>query len=167
MPASIKKSLLLEPHQVEPILKRMALQMIERNLEEKEILFAGIANNGLELAGMLLEEVKNMSNISCDLMEIQINKTNPLECSIPDLEKVKNKVVIVVDDVADTGRTMMYALGPLLKFPLKKLEIAVLIDREHKRYPLTSNYIGFQISTTVKEHIYVSIGKKGIEAYME
>lgn len=167
MPSTLKKSRLLEAKQVTPMLQRMALQIVEQNMDEKEIFIAGIADSGLNIATLLIEEVSKWSEISCELLAIHMDKKNPLQPEINDIERVANKVVIVVDDVADTGRTMMYALKPFLSYPLKKLEIAVLIDREHKNFPLVSNYIGYQISTTVKEHIRVIKSNEGIEAYIE
>lgn len=167
MPSTLKNSRLLEAKQVTPMLQRMALQIVEQNMDEKEIYFAGIADLGLDIASMLMEEVRKWSNISCELLAIHMDKKNPLRPDIQGIERVANQVVIVVDDVADTGRTMMYALKPFLSYRLKKLEIAVLIDREHKNFPLVSNYIGYQISTTVKEHIQVVKSHEGIEAYIE
>jgi pyrimidine operon attenuation protein/uracil phosphoribosyltransferase len=115
---------------------------------------------------MLEHEIRSLSKIKTLLVEVEINKTNPLEVQIPEGVNFDQKAVIVVDDVADSGKTMIYALKPLLRFNLKKLEVAVLIDREHKLFPVTSTYIGYEISTTVKDKIRVEVEQGQITAYL-
>ncbi|MBL7773867.1 MAG: phosphoribosyltransferase [Chitinophagaceae bacterium] len=148
------------------MLRRMALQIIENNLGEQQLVIAGIKDRGVDIALLLIQELKKLSKQKFQFTQITINKLNPLEVAIDENIDYKGQVLIVVDDVADSGKTMLYALKPFLQFNLKKLEIAVLIDRDHKLFPVTSTYVGYEISTTVKEKIRVEVEKDKIIAYL-
>lgn len=160
------KVLLLDHKRIVPILQRMALQIIENNLGEKKIILAGIQDRGMDIATLLMHEIQQRSSLQLTLTAIAINKSNPLEVTIDTQLSYEKAVLIVVDDVADSGKTMLYALKPFLEYNLKKLEVAVLIDRDHKLFPVTSTYIGYEISTTVKEKIRVEVEKEKITAYI-
>lgn len=160
------KVLLLEHTRIMPMLRRMALQIIENNLGEQQLVIAGIKDRGVDIALLLIQELKKLSKQKFQFTQITINKLNPLEVAIDENIDYKGQVLIVVDDVADSGKTMLYALKPFLQFNLKKLEIAVLIDRDHKLFPVTSTYVGYEISTTVKEKIRVEVEKDKIIAYL-
>lgn len=160
------KVLLLDHKRIVPILQRMALQIIENNLGEKKIILAGIQDRGMDIATLFMHEIQQRSSLQLTLTAIAINKSNPLEVTIDTQLSYEKAVLIVVDDVADSGKTMLYALKPFLEYNLKKLEVAVLIDRDHKLFPVTSTYIGYEISTTVKEKIRVEVEKEKITAYI-
>jgi pyrimidine operon attenuation protein/uracil phosphoribosyltransferase len=94
------------------------------------------------------------------LGEINIDKKNPLQSAIEikiDTD-LKNKTIILVDDVANSGKTIFYALKPLMDLSLNKIQLAVLVDRQHKSFPITADYVGLSISTTLQNMIYVEIG---------
>ena len=103
------------------------------------------------------------------MCELKINKKNPLQSEINlniEPKDFKNETIIVVDDVLNSGKTMMYAIKPFLEVPIKKLSIAVLINRSHKRFPLNADYVGLSLTTTLKEHIEVSLEKGNYAAYL-
>ncbi len=149
---------ILQAQQIEQIVKRMAIEILEQNIEEKEIILAGINNNGMHLAQLLMEQLLTISKLDITLTRITIDPAAPLdhdiELEIP-TESVENKVLIIVDDVANTGRTLFYAFQPLLHTMIKKLEIAVLVNRMHKSFPINVDYKGIELATTLQQDIKV------------
>lgn len=144
--------------------KRLAIQILERNYAEQEIILAGINNNGVIFAQLLLNELVTMSNKSFILTRIKINPANPIaneiEIELP-LESLNGKNIIVIDDVANTGRTLFYAVKPLMTILPNKIETAVLVDRKHKSFPIDVNYYGISLATTFQENIKVRLVEEG------
>lgn len=157
---------ILNDRQIRQKIRRLAIEMIEHNLEEEEIILAGINNNGMTFALLLAEQLRELSSQKISLTHIWINPANPLAADIElemPLEEVKGKVIIIVDDVANTGRTIFYASKPLLDTLPKKIEVAVMIDRTHKSFPVRVDYFGLSLATTLLEDIDVRI--RDVEKY--
>ncbi|MEZ5056948.1 MAG: phosphoribosyltransferase family protein [Saprospiraceae bacterium] len=160
---------ILNQHQIEQKIKRLAIQILEQNYKEKEIILAGINNNGMGFAKLLHAQLQGLTEIKITLTQIKINPANPLSEEITigmPIASIKNKVVIIVDDVANTGRTLFYATQPLMEAICKKIEIAVLVERHHKSFPVMVEYVGISLNTTLKEDIDVQIpegGEWGVE----
>ena len=150
--------------QITQKVKRLAIQILERNYTEQEIILAGINNNGVVFAQLLLNELITMSNKSFILTRIKINPANPIaneiEIELP-LESLNGKNIIVIDDVANTGRTLFYAVKPLMTILPNKIETAVLVDRKHKSFPIDVNYYGISLATTFQENIKVRLVEEG------
>lgn len=162
---------ILNERQILQKIKRIAIEILERNYGEKEIILAGINNNGYGFAEMLQKQMDNVSEIKTTITRIRLNPASPLDNEVSidmPTEKLKKKVVIIVDDVANTGRTTFFALQPLLNHVIpKKVEVAVLVDRKHKAYPISSNYVGLSLATTLNENIDVRIlGTKKMSVYL-
>jgi pyrimidine operon attenuation protein/uracil phosphoribosyltransferase len=136
-------------------LRRMALEVAEQNIDEKHIVIAGIAGNGEVVADCLVRELKNWAAFDIESITIQLNKKDPLQVSFNRTIDFENKVIIVVDDVANTGRTILYALKPFLSSHPKKIQTLVLVERSHKLFPVQTDYAGLSIATTLQEHIFV------------
>ena len=159
---------LLDSSKAQQIIKRMAYEIYENNIDEKEITLIGIQERGVDIACLLQKEIEAISKLKIVTASIDIDKNNPLVPVIIDKIKIANKNIIVVDDVANSGKTILYALKCLLHEIPKKIQIAVLIDRKHKLFPISSDFIGMQISTTLKEHIKVIVEKgKVVAAILE
>lgn len=158
-----KKLQILNAEQVQMKLNRIAYEIVENNIEQKEITLAGIRENGVVLANILKGHIERISSIRVNVIVININKINPIECNIESNFDPKDKKIILVDDVADSGKTMMYALRPFLHTISRGVQVAVLVDRKHKRFPITPDYIGLQLSTTVQENIIVECRNHEIE----
>jgi pyrimidine operon attenuation protein/uracil phosphoribosyltransferase len=161
------KTLVLNSKQIEQKINRIAYEILENNYTEKEIIIAGISKNGFLLAQRLNNVLKKIATIKTTLIEIVIEKENPLakEIKISLSEKeLKNKVVILVDDVLNSGKTLIFGAKPFLVSPLKRLTTVVLVDRGHNRYPIKADFVGLSLSTTLQEHITVELDKKGKEA---
>jgi pyrimidine operon attenuation protein/uracil phosphoribosyltransferase len=153
---------ILDDRQIRQKIKRLAIEILERNFGEQELILAGLNNNGLGFAQLLLAEILPITppDLSVTLTRIQLNPANPVEYA-PYIEmpadELRNKNVIIVDDVANTGRTIFYAVQPLLPVLPKRVEVAVLVDRKHKSFPIQADYVGLSLHTTLKDHIDVQI----------
>lgn len=151
---------ILNQRQIQQKVKRLAIEILEHNFEEKELILAGINNNGMIFADLLLQELVNMTDIPITITRVLLNPAKPLSTDII-LEmppaQAHNKVIIIVDDVANTGRTIFYAIKPLLDILPKKVEVAVLVDRTHKAFPIRVDYYGISLATTLRENIDVQI----------
>ena len=154
---SEKKILVLNKTQIKQKLTRIAYQIWEDNLHEKDIVVAGIAPAGFMIAQRLGKILTHISGIQVQLMSITVDKnksTLNAHTDIP-VQDCSNKVVILADDVLNTGQTLAYGLGIFLNIPLKKLRTAVLVNRSHHKFPITPDYIGLELATVLKEHVEV------------
>ena len=148
-------------------LKRIAYQIYENNNEEdNSLIIVGIEKNGKILANRICNILKSISNFNLTLMSIEINKKNPTKKMFISIDKKKclNKNIIIVDDVLNTGRTLIYAVKYFLEIPVKKIQTAVIINRNHKKFPIKADFKGLSLSTSIKEHVDVILegSKKGI-----
>lgn len=161
------KTLVLDSKQIEQRINRIAHELYENNYSEKNIVMAGIAPNGFVLAGRIAKALESISPIKVTLSKLVINKENPLEeqASI-DLKpaEIKNKVIVLVDDVLNSGKTLIYGARIFLDAPVKRLTTVVLVDRNHTRYPVKADFSGLTLATTMQEHISVELSPKGKEA---
>ena len=156
------KILILNSQQVYQKINRISYQIYEDNYSEDEIIIVGIANKGYLLATKLVEQLKKISKCKITLAKLTINKDNPIDNSgkldiSPD--KLTDKVIILVDDVLNSGKALIYGVKYLLDFPIKKMSTAVLVDRNHKKYPIGTHYVGLSLSTTLQNHISLEFNK--------
>jgi pyrimidine operon attenuation protein / uracil phosphoribosyltransferase len=149
------KNCILNRQAIAQKMKRMALEVAEQNLDEQELIIAGINGNGEIVAKCLTKELNNNYPFKIQTITIHINKKDPLQVSISEPIDFNNKSVIIVDDVANTGRIIMHALKPFLDFQPKKIQTFVLVERSHKLFPIQNDYKGLSIATTLLEHISV------------
>jgi pyrimidine operon attenuation protein / uracil phosphoribosyltransferase len=151
---------ILNEKQIHQKIKRLAIEILEQNYNADSLTLAGINNNGLRFATLIYNALKEITAIPLDIINIRLNPANPIasniEISVPK-ENLNNKIVIIVDDVANTGRTIFYAAKPLLDILPSKIEVAVLVDRKHKSFPIAVDYLGLSVATTIKEHIEVDL----------
>ena len=156
-----KTQKILEQDQIDKIIKRIAYKILENNSEELEIFLIGIKNNGYILAELIYHQLKQISNLNVILYSIQINKKDPLKRIEHnfDLKKMKNKSIVLIDDVLNSGRTLLYGVKFLLDIPLSNFNTAVLIDRNHKKYPIKIDFKGISLSTSIEENVSVVFEK--------
>jgi len=153
-----RQALLLNREQVMRKVQRIAYQIYEDNFEEDEIVFAGINGSGYILAQMLRDFFTTINHKKVDLQEIIIDKKDPKRDDIkmnPTSLILKDRSVVLVDDVLYTGKTLMYSLIPLIEGGAKKIQIAVVVNRSQRNFPIFPNYVGYQMSTTLNEYIEV------------
>jgi pyrimidine operon attenuation protein / uracil phosphoribosyltransferase len=149
------RNCVLDKEAIKRKLKRMALQVAEHNSGEKELIIAGIAGNGEIVAKCLIENLAGIGTFQTNYVKVHLNKKELLEVSLQPNTDLTNKTVILVDDVANTGKTMLYALKPFLAASPKKIQTLVLVERSHKLFPVQTDYAGLSLATTLQEHITV------------
>lgn len=150
----------LNHYQISQKITRLSYEILENNLDENEIILAGINNNGFRFAQLLLESLSKISDKTFVLSRIKLNPAKPLDFPIEtDLTSasINNKSIIVVDDVANTGRTIFYAFRVYMNALPKKIEVAVLVDRKHKMFPVKVDYVGLSLATTIQENIIAAL----------
>jgi pyrimidine operon attenuation protein/uracil phosphoribosyltransferase len=147
---------ILNQYQIEQKIHRLAIEILENNLDSQEIILAGINNNGFRFASMLMESIQSRTDKKLTLARIQLNPAEPVLNPVKiDLspEYLNHKTIIIIDDVANTGRTIFYACKVLMDVLPEKVEVAVLVDRKHKSFPVKVDYVGLSLATTLQENI--------------
>ena len=138
-------------------LRRMALEICERNYNESELLLIGIKESGMALAEKISAYIKDTFSGKVSVHSLTIDKKTPAAVQITPPADCKDRVVVLIDDVANSGRTMLYALQPLLATYPKKIQTLALVERTHKSFPVDIDYTGLSVSTGADEHIYVEV----------
>ncbi len=163
-----EKNIILTSQQIQQKIKRIAYQILESNSNEKEIVIAGITSNGFLFAKEIEKELSKISTISILMCEVIIDKKkplNPIKTSITS-DVYKNKSLVLVDDVLNSGATLIYGIKHFLEVPLKRFKTAVLVNRNHKKYPVKADFKGISLSTTLQEHVTVEFTKNKAIAYL-
>ena len=165
----MSRSIILNDQQIQDKIRRIAYQIYESNTKEKEIILAGIQQNGYVLAQRIAKVLKDISPIEIKLCEVYIDKKKPRDDVSTSLEPsvYKNKSLILVDDVLNSGTTLIYSARHFLDVPLKRFKTVVLVNRNHKKYPIKADFKGISLSTSMQEHIYVEFHKEDSVAYLE
>ncbi len=151
------KNIILNHQEIEHKIKRISYQIYETFVDEKTIVIAGITKNGYVFAEKIAEVLKQISTIEILLCEVFVDKQHPntaVKTSIS-TELYQNKGVVLVDDVLNSGTTLIYGVKHFLEIPIKKLKTAVLVDRNHKKYPVKVDFKGISLSTSLLEHVNV------------
>lgn len=138
-------------------LRRMAYEVIERNSNEKQLVLAGIKGNGFDIAKMLKQVLEGIAPFSIELLLVDIDKQNPINCHIDEQFNIAEKVIVVIDDVVNSGKTLLYSLLPLLKSSPSKIETLTLVERSYKTHPVHVDYVGVSLATTFHDHIIVEV----------
>jgi len=154
---------ILEKAGIELKISRLAMEVLEQHVDHKQLFLVGINNNGFATAELLKAAIdKEGYKLDVKIRRIKLSPADPLHGGIDfagDPQELDGQHVIIVDDVANTGRTAFYASKPILDVVPASLEIAVLIDRKHKSFPVHNNYVGLALATTLQEDIRVYYGK--------
>lgn len=165
----MEQSLVLNKIQTLSKISRIAFEIYENNFQEEELIVAGIYDKGYRFAEMLVNELTKVCPFKVSLIKVSLDKFAPLQSAIEldcNPEFIKNKTIILCDDVMNSGRTMAYSLKPFLNQEIRKIQTAVIVDREHKAFPISADYVGYRVSTTLKETITVVLdGPVGV--YMD
>jgi len=151
------------------IVKRLALQIFEKNQNQEEIFLIGIDKNGYKLSKLIYKELQDICEIKIHSCCLKINKANPLKTVDfdTDISKIKNKSIVLIDDVLNSGKTLMYSAKFLLDTPTSNFNTAVLIDRNHKKYPIKVDFKGISLSTSIDENVNVIFENNNIRAVIK
>ena len=149
-------------------LQRMAYEIVENNIDEKEIVLAGIRVSGSVVAKNIQQLLASISSIKTELTTIELDKKHPREVTLSKEMDFNDRVIVVIDDVANSGKTMLYAMKPFMQFLPKKIQTLVLVERTHKAFPVSTDFSGLSVATTLQEHIYVEVEGDVVKgAYLE
>ncbi|QNM86439.1 phosphoribosyltransferase [Polaribacter pectinis] len=161
-------NVILDAKEIEQKIKRIAYQIYEANSNEKEVVIAGIIGNGSIFAEKLVDTLLKISTLKVTICEVRIDKKNPLKpiTTSIDVDDYKNKSLVLVDDVLSSGTTLIYGIKHFLDVPLKRFKTAVLVNRNHKKYPVKADFKGISLSTSIKEHVQVEFSKNKSIAYL-
>ncbi|HRI01807.1 MAG TPA: phosphoribosyltransferase family protein [Saprospiraceae bacterium] len=152
--------LVLNQNQIEQKLVRISSEIVEKHSEDKTIVLAGINNKGYHIAQLLADQIRQQSDLEISLAQIRLNPASPLDSEVTiDIspKEIKNKRIIICDDVASTGRTIFYAFKAIMDQLPRQVEVAVLLERMHKKFPIHADYVGLKLATTTKENIEVDL----------
>jgi pyrimidine operon attenuation protein/uracil phosphoribosyltransferase len=165
----ITKDIILNHQEIQHKIKRIAYQIYECNVYEDEIILAGIEHNGFILAKKLKQSLEKISDINPILCKVTIDKKNPLSEVKTSLTKheYSNKSIVLIDDVLNSGSTLIYGVKHFLDVPLKQFKTAVLVNRNHKKYPVKADFKGISLSTSLHEHIEIDLTGKSHQAYLK
>jgi pyrimidine operon attenuation protein/uracil phosphoribosyltransferase len=150
----------LSNQQVKHKISRIAWQIYEEHHNRSKVVLAGIAQRGFLLAKLLQTELAEISSLKIELLTIQLDKRNPLFKPIkvtPEKENFDNESIIVIDDVLNSGATLIYGVRYFLNYSVQSIHTVVLVDRSHKRYPIKADFKGLSLSTALQEHVKVNI----------
>jgi pyrimidine operon attenuation protein/uracil phosphoribosyltransferase len=150
-----EKNYILDQARAAKKLRRMAYEILENNSEEKQLILAGIRESGTVVAKNIQRILGEISSLHTDLLTVTLDKHQPEDVLVNRQLTFDNQVIIVIDDVAMSGKTLLYAMNPFLNHHPKKIQTLVLVERSHKAFPVKPDYVGLSIATTLQEHIYV------------
>ncbi|HVI48270.1 MAG TPA: phosphoribosyltransferase family protein [Chitinophaga sp.] len=162
------RNIILTKDVIQKKIERIAYEIYEHNSDGTDIILAGIWDRGLIVAQKIAAVLKQISPLRISIIELHLDKQHPGEVKVSEDVDFNDKVVVVVDDVANSGRTMLYALKPLLAYLPKKIQTAVLVDRRHKSFPLSVDFVGYSLATTMQDMVLVEMnGEEIVSAYFE
>ena len=155
------ENIILDQKQIDHKIRRIAYQIYENNVSEKEVVIAGIFENGFVFAKKIKTVIEKISSIKVIMCKVMIDKKNPIKPITTSLESkiYKNKSLVLVDDVLHSGTTLIYGIKHFLQVPLKQFNTAVLVDRNHKKYPVKADFKGISLSTSINENVSVVFEK--------
>ncbi|MFT6934787.1 MAG: pyrimidine operon attenuation protein/uracil phosphoribosyltransferase [Maribacter sp.] len=163
------EQLILSHDQIQFKTKRIAYQIYEANVDEKQIIIAGIDGGGIKFAKKIITVLRKITNAEITLCKVMMDKRNPLKSGVSTSiseNDFKNKSIVLVDDVLNSGTTLIYGVHHFLRTPLKQLKTAVLVNRNHKKYPVKADYKGISLSTSLQEHVNVLFESKNDRVFL-
>ncbi|WP_430412922.1 phosphoribosyltransferase family protein [Kordia sp.] len=165
---TVTGNIILNHQQIQHKTRRIAYQILESNVNEEEIIVAGIATNGFVFAKKIKAELEKITSATITLCEVMINKQEPLQAVTTSLTKEQyiNKPLVLIDDVLNSGTTLIYGVKHFLDVPLKNFKTAVLVNRNHKKYPIKADFKGISLSTSIQEHIDVVFEDEQSKAFL-
>jgi pyrimidine operon attenuation protein / uracil phosphoribosyltransferase len=162
MSATDTSNRVLDAVKVNQKITRIAYEIIENNFKEKTIVIAGLDGQGYLLAKQIAAELGKISSIKINLVKVSLDKFSPQQSEVKldaETKEIKKKCIVLVDDVLNTGRTLAYGMKPFLNIEVKKIEVAVLVNRSNTLFPITPTYTGYELATTLTDHVEVVLGK--------
>jgi pyrimidine operon attenuation protein / uracil phosphoribosyltransferase len=164
----MEKNYILSAEVAAKKLKRMAYEILESNFGETGFVLAGIRESGTVIAQTIQNLLVEIAGLNTELITVTLDKKNPTEVLLSRKTDLQNKVIILIDDVSNSGKTLLYATQPFLDSQPKKIQTLVLVERSHNMFPVKPDYVGLSVATTLQEHIYVEVeGNRVKGAWLE
>jgi pyrimidine operon attenuation protein/uracil phosphoribosyltransferase len=155
----MEKNYILSPEVAARKLKRMAFEILENNFGETRFILAGIRESGTAIAKKIQDLLKEIAGMPTELITVSLDKKNPGEVTLSHHPEMQDRVIILIDDVCNSGKTLLYAIKPFLDSHPKKIQTLVLVERSYNAFPVKPDYVGLSVATTLQEHIYVEVEK--------
>jgi pyrimidine operon attenuation protein/uracil phosphoribosyltransferase len=164
----MEKNYILSPEVAAKKLRRMAFEILENNFGETGFILAGIRESGTAIARTIQVLLKEIAGLDAELITVNLDKKNPGEVTLSRPVNLRQQVIILIDDVSNSGKTLLYAIKPFLDSSPKKIQTLVLVERSHTAFPVKPDYVGLSVATTIQEHIYVDVDKDQVKgAWLE
>ncbi len=162
------KKYILSAEEAQQKLKRMSLEIAESlSGQAGDVLLIGVQNSGVVIAGVIGSLLRPYLDKKVDIISVKLNKQHPDKVELSEMLPLNGVNIILIDDVTNSGKTLLYALKPLLDWHPRTIQTLVLVERMHKMYPVKPDFVGLSISTTLEEHIQVeTIDGKIMGAYV-
>ncbi len=160
--SDLVSTLVLDTVKVKQKIRRIAYEIFENNFKEKVIVLAGIDGQGYSLAKIIAAELEKISPLEIRIVKVSLDKLSPQQSEVmldAETKDIRKKCIVLVDDVLNTGRTLAYGMKPFLDIDIKKIEVAVLVNRSNTLFPITPTYTGYELATTLTDHVEVVLGK--------
>ena len=160
------KTIILDDTQIRSKLKRISYQILEANLKTSDIVIAGIESNGYKIAKeikKILNRISELEVVLCKVIIDKKNPRNPIKTSI-NKEIYTNKSIVLIDDVLNSGSTLIYGVKHFLEVEVVQFKTAVLVNRNHKKFPVKADFKGISLSTSMQNHVLVEFKGSKIEA---
>lgn len=163
------RNYILDANTVQKKLERMAYEILENNVDENDIVLASIEDTGFAISKTIATHLKNINPaIKISEITVSLNKKQPKEVLLSDTSDLNNKAVILIDDVSNSGKTLLWALSAFLPHHPKKIQTLALVERTHKQFPVKTDYVGISLATTLQDHIQVETNGDEVKgAFME
>lgn len=161
--SEVQKNYILDEEKAMMKMRRMAFEILENNSEDDSLVIAGISGNGIVIADIMVSLIREISGRTPEQVTIQLDKQHPTTVTISPEIDLNDKVVVIVDDVTNSGKTITYGLKPFLLYYPKKIQTLVLVERSHTKFPVHANYVGHSLSTFLHEHIFVEVDGREIK----
>lgn len=161
-------NIILNKEEIQIKLLRLSYEVAESMNNVDSLIIIGIKENGFVIANQLHQLLKKIFKNNITIIGASLDKANPKEVIFDTEIDFNNKNVLIVDDVCNSGKTLLYTLKPLLNSFPNKIEILVLVDRIYKQFPVKPNYVGLSLATTLSDFVEVKIdGKEVLGAFVK
>jgi pyrimidine operon attenuation protein/uracil phosphoribosyltransferase len=168
-----EKALILDKAGIDRALTRIAHEILEKNKGAKDLILVGIQRGGVHLAKRLATKIREIEGVeppvgSLDITmyrdDLSTRKSQPVPQATDITFDIQDKMMVLVDDVLFTGRTIRAALNSVMDYgrPLR-IQLAVLVDRGHRELPIRADYVGKNLPTSAKEKVEVMLAEDGVE----
>ncbi|HRD57877.1 MAG TPA: phosphoribosyltransferase family protein [Ferruginibacter sp.] len=138
-------------------LRRMAMEIAERNHNKRSLVLIGIKENGIVIAQIIANMLSKIFDGKINLISLSMDKSKPTAISLSEEIDFNDANILLIDDVANSGRTMLYALKPLLETHPAQIQTLALVERTHKLFPIAVDYVGHSVATHTNETIIVKV----------